>query len=126
MSSDELANSLVAQEQLSKLSGQQRKVYEQIKKDKGEAAANEALNALKTGKSLEASKMQLDTQKQMEAAVERMKESFAAIVAGPLGGFVEGLASSVSFVSSILTKLGSVFGMGGGGGVGGGSGIKKI
>jgi len=118
MSSDELANSLVAQEQLSKLSGQQRKVYEQIKKDKGEAAANEALNALKTGKSLEASKMQLDTQKQMEAAVERMKESFAAIVAGPLGGFVEGLASSVSFVSSILTKLGSVFGMGGGGGVG--------
>jgi len=118
MSADDLANSLVSQERLGKLNAQQKKVYDEIKKTRGEEAAKQALQALQEGKSLEHSKIQLDTQKQMEAAIERMKESLAAIVAGPLGGFVEGLASAVGFVSSLLTKLGSIFGMGGGEGVG--------
>lgn len=116
MSADELANSLTSQERLGKLNNQQKKVYDEIKRTRGEEAAQKALAALQDGKSLEHSKMQLDTQKQMEAAIERMKESFAAIVAGPLGGFVEGLASSLSFVSNIFTKIGSVFGLGTGAG----------
>ncbi len=126
MSADELANSLVSQERLGKLDLQQKKVYDEIKKSRGEEAAQKALAALQEGKSLEHSKMQLDTQKQMEAAIERMKESFAAIVAGPLGGFVEGLASSLSFVSSIFTKIGSVFGMGDGAGSGVGKALGMV
>jgi len=118
MSADELANSLVSQERLNKLDKEQKKVYNEIKKTRGEAAAQQALQALQEGKSLERSKAALDTQKQMDAAIERMKESLAAVVAGPIGGFVKGLAIGVEKVSWLIGKLAGIFGMGKGEGVG--------
>jgi hypothetical protein len=112
MNADELANSLVYQENLAELGSETRKqVEEEIKlaKEQGDiekvrmlerSIGNEenALNALK----------ELSAQEKFNAAVDKLKSMLASIVEGPAAKFVDKLGNMVSSVDSIKQAFGGI------------------
>jgi hypothetical protein len=97
METDELANSLIKQEQLKHILGDQTSIYQkQVKelRDKGKVEqADELEKQILQGKTLEVAKLNLDAQTRISAAGEKMKDSLNSIIAGPLGTMVEMVAS---------------------------------
>ena len=116
MSTDDLANSLVTQENLSKLGGETRKqIEEQIKAAKAlgteegdslarrlEASAfsdEEAIKALES----------VDQQAKFNELIEKMKSMLASIVEGPAKQFLDYMLGTTDGVSNMAAPLKSVF-----------------
>ena len=97
MTTDELTNSLVKQEQIKKLDQGQVKLYQQqideLKKKGKTDEANALEKQMLQGKEFELSQVQLSAQERMAAASEKLKDSLSSIIAGPLGTMVEMVAS---------------------------------
>ena len=97
MEVDELANSLIKQEQLKGILGDQVSIYQkQIKelREKGKIEqADELEKQILQGKSLEIAEVNLDAQTRISAAGEKLKDSLNSLIAGPLGSMVEMVAS---------------------------------
>lgn len=97
MTTDELTNSLVKQEQIKKLDQGQVKLYQQqideLKKKGKTDEANALEKQMLQGKEFELSQVQLSAQERMAAASEKLKDSLSSIIAGPLGKMVEMVAS---------------------------------
>jgi hypothetical protein len=110
MSADELTDSLRKQEQLKELNQGQVKLYQkqiQELRDKGRIEEANALEQqMLQGKSFELSKIQLSAQEKLSAAADKLKDTFAAIVAGPVGGFVSKFVDIIAKIAS--TKLGQI------------------
>jgi archaellum component FlaC len=97
METDELANSLIKQEQLKHILGDQTSLYQkriqELRKEGKVEQANELEKQILQGKTLEIAELNLDAQSRISAASEKMKDSFNSIIAGPLGTIVETVAS---------------------------------
>jgi hypothetical protein len=97
METDELANSLIKQEQLKHILGDQTSLYQkriqELKKEGKVEQANELEKQILQGKTLKIAELNLDAQSRISAASEKMKDSFNSMIAGPLGTIVETVAS---------------------------------
>jgi hypothetical protein len=97
METDELANSLIKQEQLKHILGDQTSLYQkriqELRKEGKVEQANELEKQILQGKTLKIAELNLDAQSRMSAASEKMKDSLNSIIAGPLGTIVETVAS---------------------------------
>ena len=97
METDELANSLIKQEQLKHILGDQTSLYQKRVKELREEGkveqANELEKQILQGKTLEIAELNLDAQTRISAAGEKMKDSLNSVIAGPLGTMVEMVAS---------------------------------
>jgi len=109
MSREELANSLVEQEALSKLgrslSEEEKNAYEFAKQRYGEEKAAKMLGEGQ----LDVMMDQASTQERFAAAVEKLKDVFVSIVDGPLGSMLSGFAtllSNTTLLKGILVGLG--------------------
>ena len=96
METDELANSLIKQEQLKHILGDQTSLYQKRVKELREEGkveqANELEKQILQGKTLEIAELNLDAQTRISAAGEKMKDSLNSVIAGPLGTIVETVA----------------------------------
>lgn len=110
MSADELTDSLRKQEQLKKLNQGQVSLYKKQIDELREKGRIEEADALEKqmlqGKDFELSKLQLSAQEKLSAASDKLKDTFAAIVAGPIGGFVSKFVDIIAKIAS--TKLGQI------------------
>ena len=109
MSREELANSLVEQEALSKLgrslTEEEKAAYEFAKQKYGEEKAAKMLGEGQ----LDVMMDQASTQERFAAAVEKLKDVFVSIVDGPLGSMLSGFAtllSNTALLKGILVGLG--------------------
>ena len=86
---------MITQEQLKELNQGQVKLYQKQIQDLRDKGKIEEANALEKqmiqGKDFELSKLQLSAQEKLSAAADKLKDTFAAIVSGPIGGFVSKL-----------------------------------
>ena len=117
MSADELANSLVYQENLTKLGGETRKqVEEQIRlaKEQGDMEKVRMLErSVGNEKNALAALTEISAQEKFNAAVEKLKSILGSIVEGPAAKFVDILANVVSSgeaLKSIFTSIGVIIG----------------
>ena len=118
MSVDELADSLVKQNQLSKLeTAQQAQLKERIQKLKEAGETEKAAELEKqvlAGKNVTLAEQQLDAQAKIAQATETFKSSIQAIVAGPLGFLADKVASIMEsinkspFAKAVLGGIGAV------------------
>jgi hypothetical protein len=109
MSREELANSLVEQEALSKLgrslTEEEKAAYEFAKQRYGEEKAAQMLGE----NQLDVMMDQASTQERFTAAVEKLKDVFVSIVDGPLGSMLSGFAtllSNTALLKGLLVALG--------------------
>jgi hypothetical protein len=83
MSANQLADSLVTQQSLSRLSKEDRKGYEEaikLARERGELETANALENLRNrGKSLDVANMELGAQQKFNLAVEKLKERFVTL-----------------------------------------------
>jgi len=97
MTTDELTDSLVKSEQIKRLDQDQVKLYQsQIKelRDKGQIEKANALEQqMLNGKSLELANVQADAQERLTRAGEKFKDALSSVVAGPVGGLLEKVAT---------------------------------
>lgn len=114
MSREELANSLVEQEALSKLgrslSEEEKAAYELAKQKHGEEKAAKMLGEGQ----LDVMMDQANVQERFTAAVERLKETFVSLVDGPLGSMLNGIAKLLSNATLVRTVFGAIAGIIGG------------
>lgn len=117
MSADELANSLVYQENLTKLGGETRKqVEEQIRlaKEQGDMEKVRMLErSVGNEENALAALTEISAQEKFNAAVEKLKSILGSIVEGPAAKFVDMLANVVSSgeaLKSIFTSIGVIIG----------------
>lgn len=108
MSSDELANSLVKQEKLAKLTTSQKNEIAQLRKDGKNAEADAREKLITEGKSYDLAKAQVGAQQKLSEAVEKMKDGFITLISGPLGMMVDGLATAAGWVSTLFGYLGKI------------------
>jgi len=105
MSADELANSLVYQENLTRLGGETRKqVEEQIRlaKEQGDMEKVRMLErSVGNEKNAEEALRQIDAQTKFNAAIDKLKSMLASIVEGPAAKFVDSLSNIENIVSRI-------------------------
>ena len=109
MSREELANSLVEQEALSKLgrslTEEEKNAYEFAKQKYGEEKAAKMLGE----DQLDTMMDQADVQERFAIAVEKLKDVFVSIVDGPLGSMLSGFAtllSNTALLKGLLVGLG--------------------
>jgi hypothetical protein len=111
MSREELANSLVEQEALSKLgrslSEEEQAAYELAKQQYGEKKAAKMLGEGQ----LDIMMDQASVQERFTAAVEKLKDVFVSIVDGPLGSMLGGLANLLSNANRLKTVFGAIAGI---------------
>jgi hypothetical protein len=104
MTADELTDSLRKQEQLKELDKGQVKLYQKQIQDLRDKGKIEEANALEKqmiqGKDFELSKLQLSAQEKLSAAADKLKDTFAAIVSGPIGGFVSKFVDIIAKIAS--------------------------
>jgi len=97
MTTDELTDSLVKSEQIKRLDQDQVKLYQTQIQELRKKGETEKANALEqqmlNGKSLELANVQADAQERLTRAGEKFKDSLASIVAGPVGGLLEKVAT---------------------------------
>jgi hypothetical protein len=112
MSADELANSLVYQENLAKLGSQaKQQIEEQVQKlkDQGKIEeANQLMRSIGNADSAEAALKELDAQTTFNAAIDKLKSMLSSIVEGPASKFVDGLANMASSVDNIKKAFGGI------------------
>lgn len=110
MGVDELTDSLRKTEQLKKLNQGQVSLYKKQIDELREKGKIEEADALEKQmfqrKDFELSKLQLSAQEKLSAAGEKLKDTFSAIVAGPIGGLVSKFVDIIAKVAS--TKLGQI------------------
>lgn len=109
MSREELANSLVEQEALSKLgrslTEEEKNAYEFAKQRYGEEKAAKMLGEGQLGVMMD----QASVQERFTVAVEKLKDVFVSIVDGPLGSMLSGFAtllSNTTLLKGLLVGLG--------------------
>jgi len=104
MTADELTDSLRKQEQIKELDKGQVKLYQKQIQDLRDKGKIEEANALEKqmiqGKDFELSKLQLSAQEKLSAAADKLKDTFAAIVSGPIGGFVSKFVDIIAKIAS--------------------------
>lgn len=117
MSADELANSLVYQENLTRLGGETRKqVEEQIRlaKEQGDMEKVRMLErSVGNEENALAALQEISAQEKFNAAIDKLKSILASIVEGPAAKFVDMLANVVSSgeaLKSIFTSIGVIIG----------------
>jgi hypothetical protein len=112
MSADELANSLVYQENLTKLGSETRKqVEEQIElaKQQGDLEKVRMLErSIGNEENAVESLKQISAQEKFNAAIEKLKSMLASIVEGPAAKFVDMLGNMVSSVSNMKQAFGGI------------------
>jgi hypothetical protein len=116
MSADELANSLVYQENLTKLGNETRKqVEEQIElaKQQGDLDKVRMLErSIGDEKNAEKALKEIDAQEKFNNAIEKLKSLLTSIVEGPAAKFVDGLSNIENIVTRIKVAaiaIGSAF-----------------
>ena len=124
MTADELANSLMAEENLSKLGSQTRKqIEERVKQLKAEgrvAEANRLLSQAANEEDAAAALERLTAQQEFQAALDRAKEAFAEVfdanfdiagVARSIASIFSGLAKNLKLIKGIAIGVASVMAM---------------
>jgi len=105
MSADDLANSLVKEQALSKLGGKRRNELEkeiQKLREKGEIEkAAELEKRVLTGETVELAQQHIDAQAKLNKSVQRVKDSLSSMIAGHLGKAVDLVAKITEKISSI-------------------------
>jgi hypothetical protein len=112
MSADELANSLITQENLTKLGGETRKQLE----EKAEALraegkideANKLLASAGDEKQAQAALERISAQDKFNAAMEKLKSMISSIVEGPASKFVDTLGAVLSDANALKTIFYSI------------------
>jgi hypothetical protein len=116
MSADELNNSLIRQQKISKIENEQGKgLSEEIKKlkDKGEIEKAAALEErVLRGESVSLASQQLDNEAEIAKNIEKGKSALEATVAGPLGAIMKAVAK-VSDVLAANKWIANVLGVAG-------------
>jgi hypothetical protein len=110
MTVDELTDSLVKAKQITELDQDQVKLYQTQIQELRKKGETEKANALEqqmlNGKSLELANIQADAQERLTRAGEKFKDALASIVAGPVGGLLEKVATvAEKLASSPLGKI---------------------
>jgi hypothetical protein len=112
MSTDDLANSLVIQENLSKLGDKTKKQIEekaQKLRDEGKIdEANALLRKAFSDDAAEAALIEMNAQEKFNESIEKLKSMLSSIVEGPAAKFVDGLANMLSSVERIKSAFGGV------------------
>jgi len=112
MTADELANSLVQQENLNKLGSETKKqIQEQADelRKKGKVdEANQLLNSIGDETQAEEALKRVDAQEKFNAAMEKMQSIIGNIVAGPMGKLLDRLANFLSDAENIKKILTAV------------------
>jgi myosin heavy subunit len=107
MSADELANSLVYQENLAKLGSQaKQQVEEQVQKlkDLGKTEeANQLMKSIGNAEAAEKALQEISAQEKFNAAIDKLKSMLSSIVEGPAAKFVNILGAIVSDADSLKT-----------------------
>ena len=116
MSTDDLANSLVTQENLSKLGGETRKqIEEQIKAAKalgteeGDQLARRLEASAFSDKAAIKALESVDQQAKFNELIEKMKSMLASVVEGPAKQFLDYMLGTTDGVSNMAAPLKSVF-----------------
>jgi len=110
MSADELANTLVKQQVLTKLTQEQKTYISQLRKEGKTEIADLLEKKLIQGDEYDLAKERASAQDRFEQSVQRMKDVFTSLVEGPLGKMVEMLANGFSWVSKIISTVADVTG----------------
>lgn len=117
MSADDLANSLVTQENLNKLGGEtKRRLEEELelaKKNKDEDKIRMLEASLGNEKEAKAALEKLDAQTAFNASIDKLKSMLSSIVEGPALKFAEMLANVVSngeALKSIFISIATIIG----------------
>jgi hypothetical protein len=112
MSTDDLANSLVIQENLSKLGDKTKKqIEEKAQKLRDEGKIDEANALLRNAfsdEAAEAALIEMGAQEKFNESIEKLKSMLSSIVEGPAAKFVDGLANMLSSVERIKSAFGGV------------------
>ena len=112
MSTDDLANSLVTQENLSKLGDKTKKQIEekaQKLRDEGKIdEANALLRKAFSDEAAEAALIEMSAQEKFNESIEKLKSMLSSIVEGPAAKFVDGLANMLTDVNLIKSAFGGV------------------
>lgn len=116
MSADELANSMLHQENLSKLGREDKKRLEDqlsyLRSIGQEEQAQQLERAIANGTNIEAALTASEAQARFYETVEKIKESLADIVDGPAMKFANGLVnilSNTEALKGILYEIGTIF-----------------
>jgi hypothetical protein len=108
MSTDELANSLIQQENLNKLGSESKKQIQEkadaLRKNGQIDEPNKLMNSIGNEEEAQAALERQSAQDRFTAAVERIKALIGDIVAGPMGAFLEK-------ISKLLTSAGALKGI---------------
>lgn len=112
MTADELANSLVQQENLNKLgSNTKKQIQEQVKllKEQGRTEeANQLMASLGSEEKAKAALEQLSAQETFNAAVEKLQSILGNIVAGPMGELLDKIAAWLSDTKNVEKLMGTI------------------
>jgi hypothetical protein len=112
MTADELANSLVQQENLNKLGTEQRANLDAMVKDlkaKGEVeAANDLLAQSGDAAALEAAMKKTSAQQEFNQLIETLKEMLGDILEGPIRGVLKSLQDWSNHGGSIMATFNSI------------------
>lgn len=109
MTSDELANSLIQQENLNKLGSESRKQIEEkaelLRKNGDIDGANRLMNSIGNEKEAQEALAKISAQETFNASMDKMKAILSSIVDGPATSLVNLISGVVSFA----TKLAPLF-----------------
>jgi hypothetical protein len=112
MSADELANSLVARENLNKLGSQTKQQIEEqleLAKQQGDQdKVNLLQKSLGNEELAEEALRQISAQETFNTSVEKLKSMLSSLVEGPAAKFVDGLGNMLSSVDRIKSAFGGI------------------
>jgi hypothetical protein len=107
LSADELANSLKQQQLLANTGFESQQAFEEAARNASTQAEKEALRARllqsTNADQLIANAQQISNQEKITAAVDKLKDSLASLLDGPLGGIIDGFANLVSNATMLKT-----------------------
>jgi hypothetical protein len=105
MSADELSNSLKQQQLLANTGFESQQAFEEAARNADTVAEKEALRAKllqsTNADQLIANAQQISNQEKITEAVNKLKDSLAALLSGPLGGIIDGFANIVSSAETL-------------------------
>jgi hypothetical protein len=109
MSTDELANSLIQQENLNKLGSESKKQIQEkadaLRKNGQIDEANKLMNSIGNEEEAQAALERQSAQDRFTAAIERIKALIGDIVAGPMGAFLERISKLLTNANALKAIL---------------------
>lgn len=112
MSADELSNSLKQQQLLANTGFESQQAFEEAARNADTVAEKEALRAKllqsTNADQLIANAQQISNQEKITEAVNKLKDSLAAMLSGPLGGIIDGFANIVSSATALKALFTSI------------------